>query len=287
MSAANLKDAPIKLSNYVDKVDEFNNCQVLTLVDRSTAEFSTHDIPFEKVRHKLEKLNTFLTLQEIVSNVPPEDSVNCIAYASLSNNPEEINTKYGRKMKRDILLSDDSAQLKMTLWNNQIDLVQSEGNFKFKELRVKVYNGLKYLTSTTLTVIIPAPATFAPPTQSIECDTAVVTFPAKTIDHFEINYFCLKCNFKAVVDGEFLICSQCTSESLKTDDSEMIKTKASFVEDGILRQITIPHQIMMEILKANNMVGKSHREIKYSLMTMKDSRLTFNKNNCTALSFDA
>ena len=68
MSEANLKDAPIKLSNYIDKVDEFNNCQVLALVDRSTAEFSTLDIPFEKVRHKLEKLNTFLTLKEIESN---------------------------------------------------------------------------------------------------------------------------------------------------------------------------------------------------------------------------
>ena len=95
-------------------------------------------------------------------------------------------------MKRDISLSDDSAQLKMTLWNNQNDLVQSEGNFKFKKLRVKVYNGLKILTSTTLTVIIQEPATLAPPTLSIDCDTAVVTFPAKTIDHYEVNYFCLK-----------------------------------------------------------------------------------------------
>ena len=68
MNAANLKDALIKLSNYVDNVDEFNNCHVLALVDRSTAEFSTLDIPFEKVRHKLEKLNTFLTLKEIESN---------------------------------------------------------------------------------------------------------------------------------------------------------------------------------------------------------------------------
>ena len=79
--------------------------------------------------------------------MPPKESASCIAYASLSNSPEEINKKYGCKMKREILLSDDdSAQLKMTLWNNQIDLVQSEGNFKFKELRVKVYNGLKFLT---------------------------------------------------------------------------------------------------------------------------------------------
>ena len=139
LSAANLKDEPVKISNYIDKIDEFDNCQVITLVDRSTAEFSTANIPFEKVRHKLEKLNTFMTLKEIESSVPAEESVNCIAYASLNNSPEEINTKYGRKMKRDILLSDHSSQqLKLTLWNNQIDLIRSEGTLKFKELRVKV-----------------------------------------------------------------------------------------------------------------------------------------------------
>lgn len=98
---------------------------MISLGDNSLIEYSNNDIPFSKVQPKIEKLNSFSLLKDITENIATNETVNVVAYASLRNSQVvDINTQYGVKRKKDVELHEDSEHIiKLTLWNNHIDLI--------------------------------------------------------------------------------------------------------------------------------------------------------------------
>lgn len=230
MAAAKLKDKPVKVLNFMERTDEFRGKQILTLGDKSRVEYSSQHIPFSKVEEKVKKFNQMSTVKDVINTVTIDGSVNIVAYVRLTTNAVDINTQYGIKRKRDVCLSDDSTEetIKLTLWNNHIDRIVTDGSFKFQDLRLKCYNG-RYLTSTALTVVEPTTQTFTERTwQDRESETDSVNFPADSIYFFEETYFCHKCRHRAIPEGLFIACPDCGSRSLlKKDDKRTLSSQSS------------------------------------------------------------
>ena len=95
---------------------------MLTLNNNSSIEYSSNNIPFSKVKSKIEKFNAFSTVKQLLDDAQVDDNVNIIANITLSGEIHEINTKFGVKKKRDVMINNDSSEhvMKLTLWNNHI-----------------------------------------------------------------------------------------------------------------------------------------------------------------------
>ena len=55
MQQAHIVDRPVRITNFHEKIDEFNDKPVLTLGQHSRVHYSTRPIPFEQVKGIVEK----------------------------------------------------------------------------------------------------------------------------------------------------------------------------------------------------------------------------------------
>ena len=285
LSAANLKERPVKVSNFLKRLDAFKNESVITMGDNSKAEYSHAVIPFAKVKEQMQTFNTFTSLREVVEKIVPEELVNVVGYATLINPTEEVQTKFGMKTKRDIELHDDDDQiLKVTLWNNQIEFIKSDGNSQFKDLRVKCYNG-NYLTSTSMSVIQPTTLVNYKGRNVLPVKLKTADFPPICIDQFEENYSCLKCKRKSVRSGDFVICESCNAKFLHNSSLKYLHLKASFIiEDGSTIVLTLPHQVVWPFFTMIGItVDDTQNDVEKALLTAKDFKVWYKNSTATEI----
>ena len=80
------------------------------------------------------------TIKSIHERSSIDEYVNVVAHAVLdSNGVQDVTTKFGMKKKQEVLPYDDSGSIKLALWNNHIDYLKEDGNYRFKDLRIKSF----------------------------------------------------------------------------------------------------------------------------------------------------
>ena len=75
-------DWPVKVTNFIETINEFNNQPLLKLGDRSTVEISTRMLPFEKVRERVQQCNSFSTVNDL-ADVSVGEMVNLEVYVNM------------------------------------------------------------------------------------------------------------------------------------------------------------------------------------------------------------
>ena len=108
MQQAHTVDRPVRITNFHEKIDEFNDKPVSTLSQQSRVQYSTRPIPFEHVKGIVEKLDHVTSLHEVATKISVGEMVDVIAYIDLNNaEPFTVNTQYGVKKKLEAIAYDD------------------------------------------------------------------------------------------------------------------------------------------------------------------------------------
>ena len=192
LEKAQLSDKAVKITNFTESLNDFEKEMQLKLGHQSIIEYSSKTLPFENIKDLVMKCKSFSSLYEILHELCMGSLVNVDVYVDVEGCQEtEVNTKYGKKLKKDVRVYDNSIsdEVRLTIWNNHIDLFKESSVYKIKDLRINVYKG-KYLTTTGTTVAKVSDSIIKErKLKSIE-KTAVVTFPAEYIDNFEKTHFC-------------------------------------------------------------------------------------------------
>ena len=276
MTKAKDLDKPVKLSNYTEKLDEFTTKPLLMLASRSSILYSEKNIPYNKVKGVVEKINSFSPLSEI-ANMSVEEMVNVAAYVEIANTQViELTTRYGPRKKRDVMLYDDTIQgyVKLCIWSKFVESIPESGTYKFLDLRLKSF-GEKYLTTTNSTVIEKSDISIAK--QDVETKNDVnlkVPFPASSINLFEKVHFCNKCFRKALPKGLFVLCDFCGSKSLLNPEDQRFDVKASFMNGDENVSLTIPHLVFVKFADLVNVPTDQVEELQLKLLTCKDLEVT-------------
>lgn len=83
-----------------EKYDEFNKKYSFTLNNKTSIEYSTHDIPYGNVAGAIKKFNTSIDLADVLL-LSVDEIVNVIAYAECDGAEKTaITTRYGPKQKK-------------------------------------------------------------------------------------------------------------------------------------------------------------------------------------------
>ena len=170
--------------------------------------------------------------------------------------------------------------VKMTLWGNYTDSIPESGTYKIKDVRINSFNG-KYLTTTNGTVIKSSETKIVNHNHAIEEDVLEdIFFPADTINLFEENFYCKKCQRKAVPTGHFLCCDACGSKSLLSKCDHRYDVRATFIKpDDSKVSLIIPHQVFIELAKMLDIAASNQEDIQVAMLTSSNIKASFHTRN--------
>ena len=166
----------------------------MTLGEQAKVEYSTKNIPFNKVKLVVDKLNAVTSLHDVANKISIEERVNVVGYINQSNpQVEPIQTKYRMKRKKEVIIYDNacSESVRLTLWNAFIDTVSKDGVYIMQDLRLKSYEG-KYLTTIATTVVKESDAVIEKKNFTAPNSFDTVQFPPEIINIFQEAHFCKK-----------------------------------------------------------------------------------------------
>ena len=250
----------------------------MTLGEQTAVEYSTETISFDKVKDIVKKFNTFSNLSEIIHEICVGEIVNIDVYVNEKEAAvNEVNTKFGVKRKKDVLVSDNSHDeyVKLTLWNNHIQSIPESGTYKFQDLRVNSFNG-KYLTTTSGTIIQTSDTVIERKVLHTKDIVSTVSFPVETINLFEQSHFCKKCKRKAVPTGVFIHCDSCGSKSLLVTSEQRFDVKVTFVSgDDVKLTLGMPHKMFMKFAELVSLPIEDVEQIQIKMLTCNNIKATF------------
>ena len=101
MQHSQATDQRIKITQFPEKIDKFNEKLILTLGEQAKVEYSSKIVPFEKFQSALGKFNAIKLFHDITGTVCIGEKVNVVVYIYQNNSKTfDINTQYGMKKKK-------------------------------------------------------------------------------------------------------------------------------------------------------------------------------------------
>ena len=91
-------------------------------------------------------------------------------------------------------ITDHTGSTRITVWADMIDKVNDGQAYSFSGLRVKEYNGLKFLATTFITQIENIEEDYPVPDININCIKEVTVQKIEMVENFSVWYACRKCN---------------------------------------------------------------------------------------------
>jgi hypothetical protein len=148
---------------------------------------------------------------------------------------QETILKNGKTLrKQEGVFTDNSASVRVVLWENDIDKIKSGCHYKISRAVVKQYEGNKYITinrksdikQSTVTVQLEDQVNLGGNLQFVEC-------PVEGVDAINKFLSCNRCHVKlvTVADKKIVKCSECGLAQLKEKCRQRFTAKALFKND--------------------------------------------------------
>jgi hypothetical protein len=229
--------SPIKLSRFQLKRNQFSKEDEIMINKRSKIEDPPeNEIDFDIESGKPAENQYTSAITNIASIVDGSSYsiVNVNGRISFQGFQETI-LKNGKTLrKQEGVFTDNSASVRVVLWENDIDKIKSGCHYKISRAVVKQYEGNKYITinrksdikQSTVTVQLEDQVNLGGNLQFVEC-------PAEGVDAINKFLSCNRCHVKlvTVADKKIVKCSECGLAQLKEKCRQRFTAKALFKND--------------------------------------------------------
>ena len=202
---------------------------------------------------------------------------------------EQINTLSDGRRVRNVVISDSTDRAKLSLWEDNIELVESQKSYRFINLMVKAFNDKNTLFTPRNGLLVeeienidkalpPLESSFPPPQIKTLTDATVVG-----VSNFTSGYICLNCN-KSIIQTlpdqpTIAKCKDCNSMS--NIDSCKYKVTASL----LLSSNKFHFRVLASDIPLGYIANKPAKEVtEYSLLFAPSFHVTFTTNNMTITS---
>ena len=170
----------------------------------------------------------------VLDNKEHHSKITTVVYVTVHNRPivDQKTRKGDFIQKRELQASDDTAEIKLTLWGSKIKSLETNGVYKIKDGIINVYNGVKSINTNTKTIISLSTKSLSPPKRVLtELQSIAVDFPPSRIVDYQSKVCCPQCNKIAEDHGRNLFkCSHCKCVTLSKNVKETYTLKMLFGE---------------------------------------------------------
>ncbi len=140
--------------------------------------------------------------------------VNVCGRITLQGPIQTIMSKGKALRKQEAVLTDNSATIRLVLWENDISKVSSESTYDISKVVLKEYEKAKYLTlnkSSTIKISQKSISRLDTPSTEVLPNTQCVTFPANGVLSLQRFSSCLRCQSKLVPNAskKTVKCTEC------------------------------------------------------------------------------
>ena len=258
--SASKNKSPVKLTNVKRKQNifhqdiydiEINN---KTMLEPTTLDFPCQDFVAEEIDSA-----PLLTVRELLDITIDRKLVSVIAHVNILNRPVvPIKTRYSfePQFKKDVTINDDTGIIKLTLWNEIIQLIPDSATYQIEDALINEYpKGVISISTCSKTKITKMDQTIEPSVSSLpELKVFEVRFPPASINSVSKNLqcpVCKKCTNEDAIDGKIFKCGFCKNMTIasKLDHSFTIRMRFRVATDTDLISITMFGDQVVNYLK--------------------------------------
>ena len=255
---------------------------------------NNNDIQFEYAEPEAHPSNQFTTVQDIIRL--DENQLTCVK-GILTLRPDSVKQipmkdGYLVSMLERCTVSDDTGTCRLTLWGTAIQEVANHKSYSITDVRVKIFNSTKYLTSTPATTFTIAEESYEPPSEEdfSRLFDAVSNYVPKILlaDSYKTWLACVKCG-KQVTEvttttASLIKCAICSTvqprSSCHLKASVRIQVQPDDNAEPIwLKVFTSTLQTMLEHVSSDVTLQSPEEQVFAQLFLLKNFFVDFNEQS--------
>ena len=233
--------SPCKLSKFVPHPSEKD----VIWVNKSTEIDDARDTEVNFSFRKIENETAAITTTKDVADIKVNQIVTIRGLLLFGEKkPEQVPSRPNLYTKLETSLVDDHGSIPVTLWNEQINTAQDGQHYEIQNIRLRQYNGQKYLSSTTETKLLLSkhqlgqlrPEAIQQAKEALKRQLQEAEVLCDQVLTVEILRYFTYVNCKKKVqsrqESPMLKCTNCNCHFLKDRSTKNTSARISIQEDG-------------------------------------------------------
>ena len=160
------------------------------------------------------------------------------------------------------------------VWSNFIKMIPESATYNIYSAKVKSFNG-RYIATSANTVIVRRSKEDLPKSEKpSEC--LEVCFPAESVDLYDANYTCVRCNRQACESDKLIVCPHCHSKSLLVKSTKKVFIKFTFKNN---LKLTMYHDQYLEFCALLSISPNDQAEVEMAMLTAEKIKLKYTPTN--------
>ena len=263
-----------------------NGCNVTQNKKNSTFELKLpKNTKFAKAKCQIdvaEDTNTKVTIADIATK-PEFEKIVLDAKVIVTLDPVKVSST---QTKQDVIVADSTGGIRLTLWNNDINMLEDEVSYNLENIQIRTFNNKQYLSSTRDGLKVSKIDDIKDiPTNFPYLDYGEIT-RACIVGVNEINVLkgCVKCSKKFVIsneDDDFVTCTSCkTFQRIEHEGAFDMITELIIKDEqqNVSHVLRATYHVLKNLLDGitNNVNDIQHKLLQTRLLTItySDSYIT-------------
>ncbi len=286
--------SPIKISNCQIRVNPRSNDEEIHINKRSKVldpNVQEVDFDIDLSQRQTEYQGIQICLDQIESMKPgtPLDTSGRITF---QGDPEIINIRGSKVKMQEAVITDESASVRLVLWEGDINKVESRHTYYLKRAIVKEFNKQNYITLNRQTEIKECVQDI----KRMDADLGnninhILPFPPEGVLSIHTYLSCKKCGTYIVNSGKKIVkCTNCGLNQLKSSCQQEVQATAFFMtSDGVKQSVVLPQDILKNVFQIYNQQTGEKQHLHFEQLTdddiveiilsVSDAYITYGKNN--------
>ena len=284
--------SPVKLSQFQLKPNRRTNEEEI-IVNKQTKldNPSEHEISFNITTEEIDYATTTTTVCD-AKKVKPGRAITVLGRLTFQGGTEHIDVRGKSLKKQETILTDETVSIRLVLWENDIQKVQSRETYKLERSVLREFDNQPYITINKETKISKVSQTIANPDDDLAntYKEFTISCPPEGILATHRSLSCKRCANSMVEHtvGKTIKCSECGLLQLSRLCEKKVHANAFFInESGQKISLLMKHHIIQalddihqsethsNVIRLDEIADDKLQEI---LLTV-EANITYNKKN--------
>lgn len=267
--------SPVKLSQFQLKPNRRTNEEEIIVNKRTKLDIpSENEITFDIATKELDYTTTTTTVRD-VKKVRPGTAITVLGRLTFQGGTENVDVRGKSLKKQETILTDETGSIRLVLWENDIQKVQSKETYMLERSVVREFDNQPYITINKETQISKVTQTIANPDDHLAntYKEFTISCPPEGILATHRSLSCKKCANSMVLHnvGKTIKCSACGLVQLSRLCQKKVHANAFFInEQGQKISLLMKQHIIQALIDIYQ--SESHSNVD-SLDEMTDDEL--------------
>ena len=288
--------SPIKISNCQVRINPRSNDEEIHINKRSKVmdpNVQEIDFDIDLTQRQAEYQGIQVSLEQI-HHMKPGTPLDLFGRITFHGDPELVNIRGNKVNMQEAVITDESASVRLVLWEGDINKIESRHTYYLKRAIVKDFNKQNYITLNRQTEIIESPHSVDRLDENLGQNIKQsLPFPPEGVQSIHRYLSCKKCSTSMVnTDRKIVKCTAagCSLSQLKSSCHQKVQASAFFMKsDGVKHSVLLRDDFLRKVIQIYNTQINDKQHLEFEQLTdddivevvlsVSEAHITYAKNN--------